>query len=82
MTGQIATTFLGNDLVWWTGILGGVFFVLLVITAAVKQYNFNIFMKWQVRLTSLHHWFGWLSVGFLLLHFLLAIFQFNFHVFF
>ena len=82
MTGQIATTFLGNDLVWWTGILGGVFFVLLVITAAVKQYNFNIFMKWQVRLTSLHHWFGWLTVGFLLLHFLLAIFQFNLHVFF
>lgn len=82
MSGQIATTFLGNDLVWWTGIIGGVLFLLLIITALVKQYNYNIFMKWQIPLTPLHHWFGWLAFGTLFIHFLLAILQFNFHVFF
>ena len=76
------TLIFGNDLVWWTGVIGGIFFLLLIITALVKQYNYNIFMKWQIPLTPLHHWFGWITLGFLTTHFILAIFQFNFHVFF
>ncbi len=76
------TTILGNDLVWWTGILGGFFSLLLLVTAIVKQYNWKIFLRWQIPLTPLHHWFGWIAVGFLAIHFLLAIFQFNFHVYF
>ena len=76
------TLILGNDLTWWTGILGGVFALLLLITAIVKQYNWKIFMKWQIPFTPLHHWFGWIAVGFLSIHFLLAILEFNFHVYF
>jgi hypothetical protein len=76
------TLFFGNDLTWWTGILGGVFFFLLIITALVKQYNWKIFMRWQIPLTPLHHWFGWIALGFLAIHVLLAILQFNFHVYF
>ena len=74
------TIILGNDLVWWTGILSGVFFFLLMITVVVKQYNWKMFMKWQIPFTPLHHWFGWLACGMLMIHFILAIFQFNFHV--
>ena len=76
------TTILGNDVVWWTGMLGGLFSVLLLFTAVVKQFNWKIFMRWQVPLTGYHHWFGWLAVGFLCIHALLAVFQFNFHVLF
>jgi hypothetical protein len=76
------TTFLGNDLAWWTGMAGGFFFLLLGITAIVKQYNWKIFMRWQIPLTPLHHWFGWLATGFLSIHVLLAVLQFNFHVYF
>ena len=57
------TLIFGNDLVWWTGVIGGIFFLLLIITALVKQYNYNIFMKWQIPLTPLHHWFGWITLG-------------------
>jgi len=74
------TTFLGQDLVWWTGMLGGFFSVLLVVSALVKQYNSKFFIKWQIPLTPIHHWCGWLAVGFLTIHFLLAVFVFNFHV--
>lgn len=35
--------FLGNDMVWWTGIVGGVFFLLLIITALIKQCNYPYF---------------------------------------
>jgi hypothetical protein len=76
------TLILGNDLVWWAGVIGGFFFLLLITTALVKQFNWKIFMKWQVPLTPLHHWFGWLTLGFLSIHFLMALLQFNFHVFF
>ncbi len=76
----IMTILFGNDLVWWTGMAGGLFSFLLLGTAIVKQYNWNIFMRWQIPLTPLHHWFGWLAVGFLSIHVLLAVFQFNFHV--
>ncbi|MBI3634089.1 MAG: hypothetical protein HY228_00540 [Candidatus Yonathbacteria bacterium] len=82
MTGQIATTFLSNDLVWWTGMIGGFFFLSLCITALIKQFNYRAFMKWQIPFTPLHHWFGWLALGFLFIHVLLAVFQFNFNVFF
>lgn len=74
------TTFFGNGLVWWTGILGGVFFFLLMITAIIKQFNWKWFMRWQIGSTPLHHWFGWICLGFLALHSLLAILQSNFHV--
>jgi len=76
------TFILGNDLVWWTGMLSGLFFFLLIITTLVKQYNWKPFMKWQIPLTPLHHWFGWLSLGFIMIHVLLAVLQFNFHVYF
>lgn len=76
------TIILDHGLVWWTGMIGGFFFLLLATTALVKQYNYNIFMRLQVPLTSLHHWFGWLSVGFLFIHFLLALFSSVFNVFF
>ncbi len=76
------TTFLGNSLTWWTGILGGVFFLLLIITTIVKQFNWKWFMRWQVVVTPLHHWFGWLAFGLLALHSLLAVLSSNFHVFF
>jgi hypothetical protein len=39
------TLILGNDLVWWTGVLGGFFFLLLIVTALVKQFNWKIFMR-------------------------------------
>ncbi len=76
------TLILGNDLVWWTGMISGLFFGLLMITVVVKQYNWKIFMKYQVPLTPLHHWFGWIACGGLAIHVLLAILQFNFHVYF
>jgi hypothetical protein len=76
------TIFLGHGLVWWTGMLGGFFFLLLIITALVKQFNYNIFMGWQIPLTPLHHWFGWLAFGLLFVHFLLALFSSVFMVFF
>ncbi len=79
---MLTTTFLGNDLVWWTGVIGGVFFLLLVITAVIKQFNWKIFMKYQVKLTPHHHWFAWLAFGILTIHSLLAILQFNFNVYF
>jgi len=82
MSGQVPTIILGNDLAWWVGILGGICFLVLIFTAFVKQYNWKIFMKWQVPLTPVHHWSGWLTLGFLFVHFLLTILQFNFHVFF
>lgn len=76
------TIIFGHGLVWWTGMIGGFFFLLLGITALVKQYNYNIFIRWQIPFTPLHHWFGWLSVGFLFIHFLLALFSSVFGVFF
>ena len=72
----------GHGLVWWTGMAGGVFFLLLIITALTKQYNYNLFTKFQVPFTSYHHWFGWLCFGILLVHFLLALFSSVFFVFF
>lgn len=74
------TRILGNDLTWWTGVAGGAFLLLLLLTALVKQYNWRIFMPFQITLTPYHHWFGWLAVGFLAIHALLAILQFNFNV--
>lgn len=74
------TLIFGNDLVWWTGMIAGVFFGLLIVTAIVKQYNWKMFMKYQIPLTPLHHWFGWIATGLLAIHVLLAVFQFNFHV--
>lgn len=79
---NMPTIILGNDLVWWTGMLGGFFFLVLIITALVKQYNWKIFMRLQISLTPLHHWAGWLALGSLSIHVLLAVLQFNFHVFF
>lgn len=76
------TLIFGHGLVWWTGMMGGFFFLLLGITAWIKQYNYNIFIRWQVPFTPLHHWFGWLSVGFLVIHFILALFSSVFAVFF
>ena len=76
------TRILGNDLVWWTGILAGSVFVLLLCTAAIKQYNFKWFMRWQVKATPLHHWLGWILMGLISVHVLLAILAFNFNVFF
>lgn len=76
------TTFLQHGLVWWTGMVGGFFFLFLIITAWVKQYNYNLFMKFQVPFTSYHHWFGWLCFGILLVHFILALFSSVFFVFF
>lgn len=61
---------------WW------VLFLLLIITALTKQYNYNIFTKFQIPLTPFHHWFGWLCFGILLVHFLLALFSSVFFVFF
>lgn len=72
----------GHGLVWWTGMVGGFFFLLLIITALTKQYNYNVFTKVQVPLTPYHHWFGWLCFGILLVHFLLALFSSVFFVFF
>lgn len=72
----------GQDLTWWTGMLGGLFMVLLIITSIVKQFNWKVFMPYQIKLTVWHHWFGWLMFGFLAIHMLLAIFQFNFGVVF
>jgi hypothetical protein len=74
------TRILGNDLTWWTGVAGGVFMLLLLVTALVKQYNWRIFMPLQIALTPYHHWFGWLAAGFLAIHSLLAILQFSFNV--
>ncbi len=74
------TTILGNDLTWWTGVIGGVFFLLLALTALVKQFNIRGFIHLQIPLTPYHYWFGWLSVGFLAIHMLLAFLQFNFGV--
>ncbi|MFA5997690.1 MAG: hypothetical protein WC791_04385 [Candidatus Paceibacterota bacterium] len=71
-----------HGLVWWTGMIGGFIFLLLIFTAWVKQYNFNIFMRLQIPLTPFHHWFGWLAFGFLLIHFILALFSSVFYVFF
>ncbi|OIP66556.1 MAG: hypothetical protein COV32_00560 [Candidatus Yonathbacteria bacterium CG10_big_fil_rev_8_21_14_0_10_43_136] len=76
------TIFMGHGLVWWTGMVGGFFFLLLIITALTKQYNYNIFTKFQIPLTPFHHWFGWLCFGILLVHFLLALFSSVFFVFF
>ncbi|MBI5798573.1 MAG: hypothetical protein HZB10_01410 [Candidatus Yonathbacteria bacterium] len=76
------TILAGHGLVWWTGIVGGFFFLLLIISALVKQYNYNIFMKLQIPLTPLHHWFGWLCLGILGIHFILALFSSVFYVFF
>ena len=76
------THILGNDLVWWTGMLSGLFFLLLLVTALVKQYNWKIFMRWQVPLTPLHHWFGWIAVGCIVIHVILAVLAFNFNVYF
>ncbi len=76
------TTFLGNDITWWTGMIGGFFFLVLVGTALIKQYNWKPFMRWQIRSTRLHHWMGWVALGFLAIHVLLAVFQFNFNVYF
>lgn len=76
------TLFMGHGLVWWTGMVGGFFFLLLVITALVKQYNNNLFIKFQIPVTPLHHWFGWLCFGILLIHFILALFSSVFYVFF
>lgn len=72
----------GHGLVWWTGMIGGFFFLLLVGTGWIKQYNYNLFMRLQIPLTPLHHWFGWLGFGFLLIHFILALFSSVFYVFF
>lgn len=74
------TLILGNDLVWWSGMISGIFFVLIVITAIVKQFNWKVFMRWQIPFTPLHHWFGWIATGSLAIHVLLAVLQFNFHV--
>jgi len=76
------TTFFGFGLVWWTGIIGGFIFLLLVGTAWIKQYNYNLFMKFQVAFTPFHHWFGWLAFGMLLVHFILALFSSVFYVYF
>ena len=76
------TIIFGNDLTWWTGMIGGGFAFLLLLTSVVKQYNWKIFMRWQIPLTPLHHWFGWIAFGCLALHVLLAVLQFNFDVFF
>ncbi|MBI5401083.1 MAG: hypothetical protein HZB12_03135 [Candidatus Yonathbacteria bacterium] len=76
------TTFFQHGLVWWTGMVGGFFFLLLIITAWIKQYNYNLFMKFQIPFTSYHHWFGWLAFGIILLHFILALFSSVFFVFF
>ena len=76
------TTFLHHGLVWWTGMVGGFFFLILIITALTKQYNYNLFQHFQVPFTPLHHWFGWLCFGTLLVHFLLALFSSVFFVFF
>lgn len=76
------TTLLGHGLVWWTGMVGGALFLLLVGTAWVKQYNYNLFTRLQIPLTPYHHWFGWLAFGVLLVHFLLALFSSVFGVFF
>ncbi len=76
------TILAGHGLVWWTGMVGGGFFLLLIITAWVKQYNYNVFMKFQIPLTPLHHWFGWLSLGILGIHFIFALFSSVFYVFF
>lgn len=81
-TMQSMTIFMGHGLVWWTGMVGGFFFLLLIITALTKQYNYNIFTKVQVPLTPFHHWFGWLCFGIFLVHFLLALFSSVFFVFF
>jgi len=72
--------FLGNDIVWWTGILSGFFFLLLLCTAIIKQFNVKGWIKYQIPSTKLHHWFGWLCAGFLLIHFILAILAFNFGI--
>ncbi len=74
--------FLGQDITWWTGTLGGAFLLLLIGTSLVKQFNWKIFMRWQIKLTVWHHWFGWLTFGFLAIHMLLAYLQFNFGVVF
>ena len=76
------TYILGNDLVWWTGVLSGVVFLALLTTGVVKQYNWKIFMRWQVKLTPLHHWLGWILVGMLSIHVTLAVLAFNFNVHF
>ena len=76
------TTYLGHGLVWWTGMTGGFFFLLLIITALIKQYNYNLFMRMQIPLTPLHHWFGWLCFGILLIHFIFSLFSSVFSVFF
>ena len=76
------TTILGFSITWWTGVLGGAFCVLLLLTAVIKQYNWKMFMRWQIPMTPLHHWFGWIAAGFLAIHALLAILQSSFHVYF
>lgn len=62
--------------------LGGVFLVLLIVTSIVKQFNWKIWMRYQIKLTVWHHWLGWLTAGLLAIHALLAILQFNFGVVF
>lgn len=76
------TTYLGFGLVWWTGMIGGFLFLMLILTGLIKQYNYNLFIRWQIPLTPLHHWFGWLGFGFLFIHFLLALFSSVWAVFF
>ena len=72
----------GQDIVYWTGMIGGCAFMVVIVSALIKQYNASIWIKYQIPMTKLHHIFGWSSVALLIIHTILAILQFNFHIFF
>ncbi len=71
----------GQDLVYWTGMIGGVLFLILIISAIIKKFNLKIWKNHQIMATKYHHWLGWITLAILLIHTILAIIQFNFHIF-
>lgn len=83
---NIITTFpylmiFGQDMVYWTGILSGIILLLLIASAIIKQFNKREFIKHRPFATKYHHILGWTLLVLIVIHFILAVLEFNFHIF-
>ncbi len=70
----------GQDLVYWSGMLAAIVMILLLVSAIYKQINTKFFVKNRPFMTKYHKWLGWILTILIVIHLILAIIQFNFHI--
>lgn len=74
--------FLGQTSAFWSGVVAGIFFVLLMFTCSVNLRCMNgICSDWKrKKLYGLHKYFVWLSIVAVAIHIVLVLLAYVFHI--